>query len=157
MKINSKTHGMLDYALVVLLLISPTLFSLGSVTSTFTYVIASIHLILTLCTDFELGVFKIIPFKIHGIIEIIVAVTLVGIAFYLGSIEGSASKIFYLCFAFVVFIAWLITDFKVEEVVLLKNNNCYSFNYNKCYEIIVADFFSPPALLREIRGMRRNL
>ena len=120
MKINSKTHGMLDYALVVLLLLSPTLFSLGSLTSIFTYATASIHLILTLCTDFEPGVFKIIPFKIHGIIEIIVAVTLVGIAFYLGSIEGSVSKIFYLCFALVVFIAWLITDFKSVRSVAAK-------------------------------------
>ncbi len=121
MKINSKTHGMLDYALVILLLLSPTLFSLGSMTATFTYAIASIHLILTLCTDFELGVFKIIPFKIHGIIEIIVAVTLVGIAFYLGSIEGSASKIFYLSFAFVVLIAWLITDFNSSRNIAAKN------------------------------------
>ena len=120
MKINSKIHGMLDYALVVLLFLSPTLFSLGSITSTFTYVIASIHFILTLCTDFELWVFKIIPFKIHGIIEIIVAIALVCIAFYLGSIEGSASKIFYLCFAVVVFIAWLITDYKNARGVTSK-------------------------------------
>ncbi len=112
MKLNSKIHGVIDYGVVLFLLISPTLFSLPETTSIFTYAIGVIHLILTVTTKFELGIFKLIPFRIHGIIELIVSMALIGVAFYLGNLEGDVSRNFYLFFAIAVFLTWLITDYK---------------------------------------------
>lgn len=110
--INPKTHGIIDYLSVIFLFASPTIFNLPSTTATFTYILGSIHLLLTLGTDFPPGVFKIVPLKIHGWIELLVSIVLVGAAFYLGSIDGSIAKIFYLCFAVALFITWLLTDYK---------------------------------------------
>jgi hypothetical protein len=112
MKLNSKTHGAIDYLVVVFLFLSPTLFGLKDITTTFTYVLAAIHLLLTITTKFEFGLVKIIPFKIHGVIELIVSIVLIGVAFYLGNLEGQLSRNFYLSFGVAVFITWLITDYK---------------------------------------------
>jgi hypothetical protein len=112
MKLNSKTHGAIDYLVVVFLFLSPTLFGLKDITTTFTYVLATIHLLLTITTKFEFGLVKIIPFKIHGVIELIVSIVLIGVAFYLGNLEGQLSRNFYLSFGVAVFITWLITDYK---------------------------------------------
>jgi len=112
MKLNSRIHGVIDYAVVLFLLVSPTLFGLSEITSTFTYALGLIHLILTMTTKFELGVFKIIPFRIHGIIELIVSLALIAAAFFLGNLEGDLSRNFYLAFAIAVFLTWLITDYK---------------------------------------------
>lgn len=112
LKINPKTHGIIDYLSVVFLFMSPKVFNLPPTTAAFTYILGGIHLILTLSTDFPLGVFKIVSLKIHGWIELSVSVGLVGVAFYLGSIDGSVANIYYLCFAIALFIIWLLTDYK---------------------------------------------
>jgi hypothetical protein len=109
--INSKLHGIIDYVVVAFLLLAPTLFSLPSTTSLFTYVQAGIHLMLTTTTQFEYGIFKIVPLKIHAIIELIVSIALVAVAFVLGNIDGEAARLFYLLFAAAVFITWLMTDY----------------------------------------------
>ncbi|MEO6131331.1 MAG: hypothetical protein ABIQ02_05755 [Saprospiraceae bacterium] len=115
MKLNSKIHGVIDYLVVVFLLLSPTLFGMGEVTATFTYVLAVIHLLLTITTNFEFGLLKIIPFKIHGMIELIVSIALIGVAFYLGSLEGELARNFYIGFGIAVFLTWLITDYKTSS------------------------------------------
>lgn len=115
MKLNSKIHGAIDYLVVVFLFLSPTLFGLKDITTTFTYILAAIHLLLTISTKFEFGLVKLIPFKIHGVIELIVSIVLIGVAFYLGKLEGDLSRNFYLSFAIAVFITWLITDYKISS------------------------------------------
>jgi hypothetical protein len=52
-----------------------------------------------------------VPLKIHGWIELIVSIAMVGVAFYLGNLDGSLSKTFYLLFAAAVFVTWLISDY----------------------------------------------
>ncbi len=111
MKINSKTHGFIDYLVVLFLWASPSLFGLPEITAKATYALGAIHLILTLLTNFELGVMKIIPFRIHGWIELVVALALVGVAFYLGKLEGDLARNFYLGFAVAVFLTWVLTDY----------------------------------------------
>lgn len=112
MKINSKLHGIVDYLVVVFLWLSPTLFSLPEMTGLFTYILGGVHLSLTLLTRFELGLIKVIPLKIHGLIELIVSIALIGVAFYLGSEEGELARNYYIAFAAAVFLTWLITDYK---------------------------------------------
>jgi hypothetical protein len=112
LKLNSKIHGLIDYAVIIFLWLSPTLFGLSSTTSMFTYVLGAIHLALTITTDFEVGLIKIVPLKIHGLIELIVSIALVAVAFLLGNIDGSKSMIFYLIMAVSIFATWLITDYK---------------------------------------------
>jgi|SRR6476620_9055173 len=113
--INSRIHGAVDYGVVLFLLLSPTLYGLPPFTSEVTYALAVIHLILTVSTNFELGIFKIIPFHIHGLIEFIVSIFLFAGAFYLGSIEGNLAKYFYWSFAIAVFVTWLLTDYHKDR------------------------------------------
>lgn len=112
MKINSRIHGIIDYVVVVFLWASPTMFGLPETTATITYALGAIHLVLTLLTDFEVGAIKVIPFRIHGWIELAVSLLLVGVAFYLGSLEGVVARNYYLGFATAVFLTWLITDYQ---------------------------------------------
>lgn len=110
--LNSKIHGIIDYAVVLFLWASPTLFHLPEMTSLFTYLLAGIHLGLTISTQYEMGIMKMIPFSVHGKIELAVSIALIGIAFYLGSREGDAARNFYLAFGTAVFLTWLATNYK---------------------------------------------
>ncbi len=116
MKINSNLHGLIDYAVVLFLLVSPKLFGLPTVTADITYALAIIHFTLTIFTKYEAGYIKLIPYKIHGIIELVVSVALIGIAFYLGNMEGMLARNFYIGFSAAVFVTWALTDYKRTSV-----------------------------------------
>lgn len=114
-KLNAKTHAVVDYVVVIFLLVSPTIFSLPTTTSVFTYILAAVHLGLTVMTAAPVGVFNLIPLKIHGVIELIVSVLLIGVAFVLEATDGAIAKVFYLSFAAAVFLTWLMTDYKYSK------------------------------------------
>lgn len=109
--INSKVHGILDYATVVFLLLSPTLFAMDGTLATFTYILGVVHFLLTILTAFEPGLIRIIPFRVHGWIELVVAVALTGVAFWFNSIGNTTGFYFYLLLAVVIFVVYLLTDF----------------------------------------------
>ncbi len=113
--LNSKLHGIIDYIVVAFLWLSPYLFNLPAYTSWFTYAIGGVHFLLTIFTNFKYGIIKIVPLNIHGHIELLVSIVLVPLAFYLGSIDGIVSKIFYLLFAVAVFATWFISDYTVQK------------------------------------------
>ena len=110
-KLSPEVHGILDYVTILLLLISPTLFRMHTVGSNFTYALAFVHLMLTLLTDFRAGVFKVIPLRIHGLIEITVAIGLVGIAILFKVSGDTVEFYFYLIFSVILFIVWAISEY----------------------------------------------
>ncbi len=109
--ISSKVHGVLDYATVVFLLLSPALFNMEGNLATFTYILGVVHFLLTLFTAFELGMVKVIPFRIHGLIEIAVAVILTGAAFWFFNQGNNTGLYFYLILAAVILVEFILTDF----------------------------------------------
>jgi hypothetical protein len=115
MKLNSRIHGIIDYGVVIFLWLSPTFFGLPQITALFTYILGGVHLALTILTDFEMGLLKIVPLKVHGWIELIVSIILVGVAFYLDTLEGLIAKYFYLGFALAVFVTYIFSDYKLTE------------------------------------------
>jgi hypothetical protein len=109
--INSLIHGVLDYVVVIFLFASPTLFDLSDFVTTMTYALGGVHLLLTLITDFKLGLIKVLPLKIHGVIELIVSIALVLSPWILGFDESPTDRLFYVAFGVAVFITWTLTDY----------------------------------------------
>lgn len=110
-KIKSKLHGIVDYLLVVFLIFAPAVFHLQILAAFWIFVWAPIHMVLTLCTDFEFGILRVIPLKTHGRIELAVAFTLIVAAFFLGNREGNLINSFYVGLGCTVFSIWLATDY----------------------------------------------
>jgi hypothetical protein len=110
--ISSKAHGILDYLTVVFLLAAPTLFKMEGNLCTFTYVLAGVHFLLTSLTNFEPGIFKVIPFRVHGLIELVVSVILIVVAFWFNSNGSELGFYFYIGLAVVILIVFVLTDFK---------------------------------------------
>ncbi len=110
--ISSKFHGILDYLTVIFLFAAPTLFKMEGSLSTFTYVLAGIHLLLTGFTNFEVGIFKVIPFRIHGLIEVVVSVALTAAAFWFNTNDSELGFYSYIILAVVILVVFLLTDFK---------------------------------------------
>lgn len=116
--IPPRLHGILDYATVVFFLLAPTLFSntLFGGTITLCYVLAVVHLTMTLLTDFPLGMAEVISLGVHGVVELIVSIALVVLpwilapAFQKGLTGGQGAQWFYTIVGVVIFAVWVLTD-----------------------------------------------
>lgn len=108
--ISAKPHGVIDYLVVAFLLISPKLFGFTGLLANFTYAIAGVHFILTLLTNFNVGLFKVIPMPLHGLLELIVGIALIIVAFAVFNYT-EAGMVFYSLFGGAVLMVWYFTDY----------------------------------------------
>ena len=117
-KLNSKTHSVIDYLVVIFLFLSPTLLGIPCPLSTFAYMLGTVHLAQTVLTDFQFGLLKLIPFRIHGWIEFVVAVALIAsplvLQFYVPP-TYLLDRYFFSGVGVVVLVTWLATDYSVEH------------------------------------------
>jgi hypothetical protein len=109
--LNANSHGIIDYAVVLFLWLSPSIFELSNYVSMLTYGLGCVHLALTAFTNFKYGLVKLIPFRSHGWIELVVSIVLIGSPWILGFSEVSVDRIFYVGFGAAVFVTWLFTDY----------------------------------------------
>ena len=104
--LSNKAHGVLDYASVYILLVSPYFLEMKGPATNFSWALAFVHLALTLLTDFKLGFIKIIPLKLHAKIELIVSPVLTGVAVYFFNAGDRAAAWFYFLFSVMLFLIW---------------------------------------------------
>lgn len=110
--LTPRMHGVLDYVMVIVFAVAPTALGLSGLPATIAYTLAGVHLLLTLATDFAPGILRIIPFPIHGMIEIVVSALLVALPWVAGFAGETAARNFYLAVGVVIFIVWLLTDYR---------------------------------------------
>jgi ABC-type polysaccharide/polyol phosphate export permease len=77
--ISRKMHGGLDYASAILLIASPWLFNFEDVDSAKTVAIAAgiLIIVMSLMTNYESGMVKVIPMNIHLYADILLGILLV--------------------------------------------------------------------------------
>ena len=111
--LSPKSHGYLDYAAVLVLLVAPTLFGFGGAARTLSYALALAHGGLSLLTAYPLGAVKIIPFTVHAGIELAASLFMIGVPLLFG-FTGSARG-FFLGAGVVLGVVWLVTDYRAAE------------------------------------------
>lgn len=115
--LNPRVHGYIDYLAVLYFLAAPSLFGFTGLPATIFYVLAAAHLILTLLTAYPLGVVKVIPFPLHGGIELLAGIALVALPWLLGFANSDVlARNIYVASGAVLFVAWLVTDYKTAEI-----------------------------------------
>jgi hypothetical protein len=109
--ISARVHGVLDYALVAAFLNAPMVLGFHGTPAAIVYWLAGIHLLMTGFTDFPLGVFKVIPFKIHGVIDLVAGVFLLVAPWIFGFAADYTARNFFIAIAIVAFVVVALTDF----------------------------------------------
>ncbi|MEJ7848715.1 MAG: hypothetical protein WKF92_11575 [Pyrinomonadaceae bacterium] len=113
--LNPRVHGYLDYVLVVLFLLAPTLFGMSSGPSTISYALAAIHFTETILTAFPLGLVSLLPFTVHGAIEFLISFVLVAMPWIAGFASEIGSRNFFIGAGILIFVVWLTTDYKAAK------------------------------------------
>jgi hypothetical protein len=109
--VSARLHGVLDYATVAAFLNAPMVFGFHGIPAAIVYWMAGIHLLMSGCTDFPLGVFKWIPFRIHGVIELLAGIFLLVAPWVFGFAQDPIARNFFLAIGIVVLLVVAFTDY----------------------------------------------
>jgi hypothetical protein len=91
--IPTRVHGFLDYIVGVALIAAPWIFQFSDNTAaTVVPVVLGIGLILySLLTDYELGVFRVLPMAMHNLFDIAAGIVLIASPWVFGFADGDAN------------------------------------------------------------------
>jgi hypothetical protein len=110
MKILSpRLHAVLDYVTVVLFALAPTVLGLTDLPALVAYVLAGVHLTLTLLTKFPGGVLPVVSLRLHGLIELIVGPALIALPWLAGF--AGTSVIFYVVMGLTISLVWYLSEY----------------------------------------------
>ncbi len=105
-------HGMIDYLVVIILAAGPSVSGFTGRQAGFCYLLAAVHLVLTLVTRQPLGVAKIVGLPIHGAIELLVGVLLLILPWIADFARGVLSRNFFVTAGFLILVIWALTDYR---------------------------------------------
>ena len=108
--LSDTTHGILDYVTVALFVLAPSLFGFSGTGALISYALAGIHLAMTLLTNMPLGVVKIIPLKLHALVEMVVGPVLVIGALTLPALV-TGGRDFFIAAGIVIIAVWLLSSY----------------------------------------------
>lgn len=108
--ISDQMHGALDYLTVIIFALAPSLIGLTGIAAVVSYALAIIHLSMTVATQMPLGVFKIIPIKLHAIVELIVGPVLV-VGGLVAPTLSTESRTFFVLMGVVIFAVWALSSY----------------------------------------------
>ena len=104
-------HGVLDYATVAAFLNAPMVLGFHGTAASIVYWLAGIHLLMTGFTDFPPGLFRFIPFRIHGVIEVVAGIFLLVAPWVFGFASDGAARNFFIGIAIVILVIAALTDY----------------------------------------------
>ncbi|MEP6905139.1 MAG: hypothetical protein ABI875_03600 [Gemmatimonadales bacterium] len=110
--IHAQFHRILDFVTVVAFALAPSVLGLSGFAATLAYLLAVVHLLLTVITRFPPGVRGLVPFRAHGVIELVVGLALVVIPFALR--WDGVTRTFYVVAGAVILAVWALTAYHAE-------------------------------------------
>lgn len=109
--ISIQLHGAIDYAAVLIFAAAPTALGLHDGPAVLSYVLAAVHLLMTLLTDFPAGAVRIVPLWVHNWVERIVGPVLVVLAFVPIIGNTQAAQAFFIAMGLVILAVERLTSY----------------------------------------------
>lgn len=115
--LSPRAHAWVDYLLVALFAVAPFLFDMGDVASALCWVLAPLHLLMSLLTAYPGGVARVLAFPTHGVLELLIGAALVVFPWVLGFQDEAAARNFFLTAGVGVLFVWVVTDYRAADVL----------------------------------------
>jgi hypothetical protein len=111
--LSPQVHRVLDFLTAVAFALAPTVVQLTGPAAVLAYVLAGVHLTMTLATEFPEGRRKPLPFRGHGVVEAVVGITLIVLPFITG--WAGSTRTFYVSAGAVILAVWALTPYKAQR------------------------------------------
>lgn len=110
--ISPRTHGLIDYSSVALMLAAPSLLGLKGPARTLSYAFAGTYLVVSALTDMPLGLKRALPFPTHGLIELASAPALVALPALTGAMSDPKARAYFIGLLGTVGTVYSLTDWQ---------------------------------------------
>lgn len=110
--LSASSHGVLDYVVALFFFVGPHITGFTGPARSLAYAIGVVHILLSLITRMPLGVLKTLPFRLHGGVELLVAILLFALPWLANFAQGVHSRNFFWFMGLIVFVTWLVTDYR---------------------------------------------
>jgi hypothetical protein len=110
-KLGFRIHAVLDYLTIVLFAIAPRTLGLTGFAAVLSYTLAGAHFLVTVGSTSPLGIPRLLPPRVHGIIELAVGAVLLVLP-WLVHFRG-ASLWFFVAAGGTIFIVFWVTEYAV--------------------------------------------
>ncbi len=116
--ISPTLHGVLDYGTCAFFALAPTLFGLTGAYATVCYLLAGGYLVISLLTAMPLGAIKVIPFWLHGKLELVSGPAFIAAPWLFGFADDNPTARNLFVGAGIVFlIVYFLTDWYGQQPV----------------------------------------
>jgi hypothetical protein len=113
--ISPAVHGVLDYLTCVFFALAPSLFGLTGAYATVCYVLAGGYLIISLLTNMPLGLFKAIPFWLHGKLELVSGPIFIASPWLFGFAENTTARNLFVGAGIVFLLVYSLTQWYPQD------------------------------------------
>ncbi|PCC73639.1 hypothetical protein SAMN02745121_07388 [Nannocystis exedens] len=114
--VSPRVHGVLDYLFGALFLIAPFWFDfMNGAAQLAAFVVGGSLLLVSLLTRYPLGALRVIPFPVHGGIELVGSVALIALPWLAGFQAASPERDFFVATGIILLALWATTDYKAAE------------------------------------------
>lgn len=111
--ITHKQHLILDLVSVAVFALAPTVLGLDGASAAISYLLAVVHLAMTLMTRGLPGsMAKLVPFPLHGLVEAVVGV-LLGVIAWLAF--ATTAQLFFLVMGLVILLVFILTGYQPAD------------------------------------------
>jgi len=111
--ITAGVHRVLDFVTVVAFAIAPAVLGLTGFPATLAYLLAVVHLAMTILTRFGAKSTSPLPLPMHGAVEGVVGVVLLALPWLLGWV-GTA-RTFYVAAGAIILIVWATSQYRAPN------------------------------------------
>jgi len=104
-------HRFIDFVAVLVFALAPFGVGLGGTPAAICWILAAVHLVVTLATRFPPGARGAVSLVAHGVLELVVAIFLLASPWIFGFAPGSPARRFFVAAGAALFLVWILTDY----------------------------------------------
>lgn len=113
--ISATVHSVIDYVIILVFLLAPSVIGLTGVFAFGSYGLAAAHLLLTVTTQSAAELFPVLSFRIHGLIELVVAFGLVVSPWLFNFAAQSTPRNFFLVSGLLLIVIGFFTQYQSQD------------------------------------------
>lgn len=115
--LDPRQHAFVDLGLVPLFVLAPVVLGMSGTPAALAFVLAGVHLVMTVATDFDFSPLSLVPLRLHGWVELVVGALLAVVPWGLTWVFDTPEQVFFSAVGIVIVVVRTFTRYGPDDPV----------------------------------------